>query len=80
MQYHSMKVGLVNDAVHLQLIRRVLSVAARLLRVQVEEINKIIRELWTRTYRGNDIEDISIVSGEDAAGGGGRAAKSYNYR
>lgn len=27
MQYHSMKVGFVNDAVHLQLIRRVLSVA-----------------------------------------------------
>lgn len=44
----------------------------------MEEINKIIRELWTRTYRGNDIEDIAIVSGEDGATG--RATKSYNYR
>lgn len=46
---------------------------------QIEEINKIIRELWTRTYQGNDIEEIAIVSGEDAPGGG-RATRSYNYR
>ena len=46
-------------------------------KMKIEEINKIIRELWTRTYRGNDIEEIAIVSGED---GGGRATRSYNYR
>lgn len=46
---------------------------------QIEEINKIIRELWRRTYQGGDIEDISIVSGEES-GSGGRAARSYNYR
>ncbi|KAM3570976.1 hypothetical protein VYU27_006983 [Nannochloropsis oceanica] len=45
--------------------------------MKIEEINKIIRELWTRTYQGNDIEEIAIVSGED---GGGKATRSYNYR
>jgi len=46
-------------------------------KMKIEEINKIIRELWTRTYQGNDIEEIAIVSGED---GGGKATRSYNYR
>jgi len=45
-------------------------------RLQIEEINKIIRELWRRIYQGGDIEDISILSGED----GGRGKRSYNYR
>ncbi|KAJ6835732.1 DNA repair protein RAD50-like [Iris pallida] len=43
--------------------------------MKMEEINKIIRELWQQTYRGQDIDYISIHS--DADGGGTR---SYSYR
>lgn len=45
--------------------------------IKIEEINKIIRELWTLTYKGEDITNIELVSGQD---GGSRAARSYNYR
>jgi len=38
---------------------------------------QIIKELWTLTYRGEDINCIEIVSGQDT---GSRAARSYNYR
>ncbi|KAI3764037.1 hypothetical protein L2E82_14037 [Cichorium intybus] len=41
----------------------------------MEEINKIIRELWQRTYRGQDIDYICIHS--DAEHGGTR---SYSYK
>lgn len=43
--------------------------------MKMEEINKIIRELWQQTYRGQDIDCISIHS--DAEGGGTR---SYSYK
>ncbi|CAK8567104.1 unnamed protein product [Lathyrus sativus] len=43
--------------------------------MKMEEINKIIRELWQQTYRGQDIDCISIHS--DSEGGGTR---SYSYR
>ncbi|XP_062165203.1 DNA repair protein RAD50 [Alnus glutinosa] len=43
--------------------------------MKMEEINKIIRELWQQTYRGQDIDYISIHS--DAEGSGTR---SYSYR
>jgi len=43
----------------------------------VAEVNKIIRELWLLTYKGEDINNIEIVSGQDP---GSRAQKSYNYR
>lgn len=43
--------------------------------MKMEEINKIIRELWQQTYRGQDIDYISIHS--DSVGGGTR---SYSYR
>ncbi|KVH90979.1 DNA repair protein Rad50 [Cynara cardunculus var. scolymus] len=43
--------------------------------MKMEEINKIIRELWQQTYRGQDIDYISIHS--DAEGGGTR---SYSYK
>ncbi|KAJ0606193.1 putative DNA repair protein Rad50 [Helianthus annuus] len=43
--------------------------------MKMEEINKIIRELWQQTYRGQDIDYISIHS--DADGGGTR---SYSYK
>lgn len=44
--------------------------------VKMEEINKIIKELWQATYRGNDIDTIEIHA---AAEGVGKKA-TYNYR
>ena len=46
-------------------------------RLKIEEINRIIKELWSVTYLGEDIDTIEIVSGED--NGSKRAARSYNY-
>ena len=43
--------------------------------MKIEDINKIICELWQICYKGEDITNIKIVS--DA---GGKASKSYNYR
>lgn len=45
--------------------------------IKIQEINKIIRELWLMTYKGGDITNIEIVSGQEA---GSKAKKSYNYR
>jgi DNA repair protein RAD50 len=45
--------------------------------VKIAEINKIIRELWLLTYKGEDIDNIELVSGQEP---GGKASKSYNYR
>lgn len=43
--------------------------------MKMEEINKIVKELWQQTYRGQDIDFIEIRS--DAEGMGTR---SYSYR
>jgi DNA repair protein RAD50 len=43
--------------------------------VKLGEVNKIIRELWMLTYKGEDIQSIEIASGEE-----GMAKKNYNYR
>ena len=45
--------------------------------IKIGEINKIIRELWTLTYKGEDITSIQIVSGQESSA---RANRSYNYR
>ena len=45
--------------------------------MKIADINKIIRELWTLTYKGEDITNIRIVSGEE---GKASSARSYNYR
>ena len=45
--------------------------------LKIEEINKIIRDLWTLTYKGEDITNIELVSGQEA---GSRATRNYNYR
>lgn len=45
--------------------------------LKVEEINKIIKELWSLTYRGEDITNIRITSDQDKKS---RAKASYNYR
>lgn len=44
---------------------------------KIEEINKIIRDLWNLTYKGEDITSIEIVSGQEP---GSRTSRSYNYR
>ena len=44
--------------------------------LKMAEINRIIEELWQRTYQGTDVDTILIRSdGENAKG-----ARSYNYR
>lgn len=43
--------------------------------MKMEEINKIIRELWQQTYRGQDIDYISIHSDSEGSG-----TRSYSYR
>jgi DNA repair protein RAD50 len=45
--------------------------------MKISDINKIIRELWALTYKGEDITNIEIQSGQDT---GSRANRSYNYR
>jgi len=45
--------------------------------MKIADINKIIRELWTLTYKGEDIANIKLESGQEK---GSRAARSYNYR
>jgi len=41
--------------------------------VKMDEINKILKELWQTTYRGADIDTIEIRSDNDQS-------RSYNYR
>ncbi|CAH8586097.1 unnamed protein product [Schistosoma rodhaini] len=50
--------------------------------VKMADLNKIIRELWRSTYRGNDIDYIEICSEEDTAAASNvcRARRTYNYR
>jgi DNA repair protein RAD50 len=43
---------------------------------KITDINTIIRDLWTLTYKGEDISNIEIVSGK----GTGTSSRSYNYR
>ena len=45
--------------------------------IKITQINTIIKDLWTLTYKGEDIRNIEIVSGKDASG---RSSRSYNYR
>ncbi|KAJ3197483.1 DNA repair protein rad50 [Irineochytrium annulatum] len=44
--------------------------------MKMEEINKIIRELWVNTYKGSDIETIEIRSDNENVKGN----RVYNYR
>jgi len=43
-------------------------------------VNGIIREMWRKTYRGNDIDHIEIKTDDGEAGGGADKRKTYNYR
>lgn len=44
--------------------------------MKMEEINKIIKELWQQTYRGQDIDYIEIRSDAETTS----SARSYAYR
>ncbi|KAH8697734.1 DNA repair protein Rad50 [Talaromyces proteolyticus] len=44
--------------------------------LKMEEINRIVEELWQRTYRGTDVDTIRIRSDNENAKGN----RSYNYR
>lgn len=45
--------------------------------MKMEDINKILQELWTQTYKGTDIDSIAIKSDVNLQNKGNR---SYNYR
>ncbi|KAL5111595.1 DNA repair protein RAD50 [Taenia crassiceps] len=50
---------------------------------KMNEVNKIIRELWRTTYRGNDIDHIKICSEEESLAANvnaSRTRRTYNYR
>ncbi|TKA73689.1 hypothetical protein B0A49_04328 [Cryomyces minteri] len=44
--------------------------------IKMEEINRIIEELWKKTYQGTDVDTILIRSDNETQKGN----KSYNYR
>jgi DNA repair protein RAD50 len=44
--------------------------------IKMEEINRIVEELWKRTYQGTDVDTILIRSDNETAKGN----RSYNYR
>ncbi|XP_072002092.1 DNA repair protein RAD50 [Engystomops pustulosus] len=48
--------------------------------MKMEEINKIIRDLWRSTYRGQDIEYIEIRSDADETVSAADKRRTYNYR
>uniref|UniRef100_A0AAR2KAA3 Zinc-hook domain-containing protein n=1 Tax=Pygocentrus nattereri TaxID=42514 RepID=A0AAR2KAA3_PYGNA len=48
--------------------------------MKMEEINKIIRDLWRSTYRGQDIEYVEIRSDVDENASAGVRRRTYNYR
>ncbi|XP_031725130.1 DNA repair protein RAD50 [Anarrhichthys ocellatus] len=48
--------------------------------MKMDEINKIIRELWRNTYRGQDIEYVEIRSDVDENASAGVKRRVYNYR
>lgn len=43
---------------------------------KMADINKIVKELWQKTYRNSDIDYIQLKADVE----GGTAARSYNYR
>uniref|UniRef100_A0A3P8TN45 RAD50 double strand break repair protein n=1 Tax=Amphiprion percula TaxID=161767 RepID=A0A3P8TN45_AMPPE len=48
--------------------------------MKMDEINKIIRDLWRSTYRGQDIEYVEIRSDVDENASAGVRRRVYNYR
>ncbi|KAK7926333.1 hypothetical protein WMY93_008643 [Mugilogobius chulae] len=48
--------------------------------MKMDEINKIIRDLWRSTYRGQDIEYVEIRSDVDENSSAANKRRVYNYR
>ncbi|XP_066572966.1 DNA repair protein RAD50 [Amia ocellicauda] len=48
--------------------------------MKMEEINKIVRDLWRSTYRGQDIEYVEIRSDVDENVSANVKRRTYNYR
>ena len=48
--------------------------------LKLEEINKIVKEYWIKTYKGNDIDTIEIIAEEEEGSGAAKTRRSYNYR
>ncbi len=48
--------------------------------VKMDEINAIIRELWTSVYQGTDIDTIEIRADHESTTGTASNGRSYNYR
>ena len=48
--------------------------------VVFQVVNKIIRELWRNTYRGNDIDYIQIKTEDAEVVTGADKRRNYNYR
>ncbi|XP_053702919.1 DNA repair protein RAD50 [Synchiropus splendidus] len=48
--------------------------------MKMDEINKIIRDLWRNTYRGQDIEYVEIRSDVDENSSAAVKRRVYNYR
>ncbi|NWR83565.1 RAD50 protein, partial [Furnarius figulus] len=48
--------------------------------MKMKEINKIIRDLWRKIYRGQDIEHIEIRSDVDENVSAADKRRNYNYR
>ena len=44
--------------------------------LKMEEVNRSIKELWSSTYRGTDIDGIEVRSDPES----GKGKRSYNYR
>ena len=47
---------------------------------RMSQINKIVRELWRSTYKGNDIDYIEIKTDDLESAGGADKRKVVNYR
>ncbi|XP_059398425.1 DNA repair protein RAD50-like [Carassius carassius] len=48
--------------------------------MEMKEINKIIRDLWRSTYRGQDIEYVEICCDVDENASASLKRRTYNYR
>lgn len=48
--------------------------------LKMEEINKILKDLWIKTYKGGDIDSIEIRSEDSSEGASAAQRRVYNYR
>lgn len=48
--------------------------------LKMKEVNKILKDLWIKTYKGGDIDSIEICSEDSTEGGAVTQRRVYNYR